>query len=180
MRAPPMLVVVLALAVAPARGHADADADDELYRLGHAGLNLRTDTGTHRVRVDVGLRLGPVDLTAVLDPKVFIDRRQNDSDLIAEYMFRPDGWAALAGWRLTQISIDRGTQFHHMLLVGVTGGLPRLFDVVYPRFGLELEANLLRHGAGLETDTLSLSSERHYLDLVSANLFLRLDYAVGI
>jgi len=178
MRPPPMLVVVLALAVAPARAH--ADADDELYRLGHGGLNLRTDTGVHRVRIDAGLRLGPVDLTAVLDPKVFIDRRQNDSDLLAEYMFRPDGWAALAGWRLTQISIDRGTQFHHMLLLGASGGLPRLFEVVFPRFGIELEANVLRHGGGLETDGISLASERHYLDLLSVNLFLRFDYAIGI
>ena len=177
-----LLILALLVMAAPATARAqevDGD-DDELLRLWHTGLNLRTDTGAHRVRVDAGVRLGPIDLTAVLDPKVFIDRRQNDSDLVAEYMFRPDGWAALAGWRFTQVSIDRGTQFHHMVLVGVSGGLPRLLGAIYPRFGLELEANVLRHGAGLETDGISLASERHYLDLVSANLFLRFDYAVGI
>jgi hypothetical protein len=168
--------LVLLLVAVPAVAAADS-GDDEIDRVWHSGLNLRTDTGTHRVRIDAGLRLGPVDLTAVLDPKVFIDRRQNDTDLIGEYMFRPDGWAALAGWRLTQISIDRGTQFHHMLLLGVTGGLPRLLEVVFPRFGVEFEANVLRHGGGLETDTIAVGSEREYLDLVSVNLFLRFDYA---
>ena len=173
------LVLALFLLAAPTAARGD-DVDDTLDRLGHAGLNLRTDTGTHRVRLDAGLRLGPVDLTAVLDPKVFIDRRQNDTDLVAEYMFRPDGWALLAGWRLTQISIDRGTHFHHMALLGVSAGLPTLLDVVFPRFGFEFEANVLRHGSGLETDNLSLESERHYRDLLSVNLFLRFDYAVGI
>jgi hypothetical protein len=169
------LLFSILLAAAPAT--ARADASDDVDHDWHTGLNLRTDTGTHRVRLDAGLRLGQVDVTAVLDPKVFIDRRQNDTDLVAEYMFRPDGWAAMAGWRLTQISIDRGTQFHHMLLLGVTGGLPHFLEVVVPRFGFEFEANVLRHGDGLEADTLSLASERDYLDLVSFNLFLRFDYA---
>jgi hypothetical protein len=170
------LLLVLSILLAAATARADA-FDDEVDHDWHTGVNLRTDTGTHRVRVDAGLRLGTVDLTAVLDPKVFIDRRQNDTDLVAEYMFRPDGWAAMAGWRLTQLSIDRGTQFHHMLLLGVTAGLPRFLEVVVPRFGFEFEANVLRHGDGLDADTLSLASERDYLDLVSFNLFLRFDYA---
>jgi hypothetical protein len=171
------LGLLLLLIAAPAVARADAIADDGVDHDWHTGVNLRTDTGTHRVRVDAGLRLGPVDVTAVLDPKVFVDRRQNDTDVIAEYMFRPDGWAALAGWRLTQISIDRGTQFHHMLLLGVTAGLPRFLEVVVPRFGFEFEANVLRHGDGLESDTLSLASQRDYRDLLSVNLFLRFDYA---
>jgi hypothetical protein len=169
-------LLLLLAAAAPTIAWADA-IDDEVDHDWHSGLNLRTDTGTHRVRLDAGLRLGPVDVTAVLDPKVFIDRRGNDTDLLTEYMFRPDGWAALAGWRLTQISIDRGTQFHHMLLLGMTGGLPRLLDVVVPRFGFEFEADVFRHGAGLESDHLSLGGEREYLDLLSVNLFLRFDYA---
>jgi len=170
------LALLLVLASGPI-ARADAIDDDDIDHDWHSGLNLRTDTGTHRVRLDAGLRLGPIDVTAVLDPKVFVDRRQNDSDLIAEYMFRPDGWAAMMGWRLTQLSIDRGTQFHHMLLLGVSAGLPRLLEVIVPRFGLEFEANVLRHGAGLESDTLSLASEREYRDLLSINLFLRFDYA---
>lgn len=169
-------LVLLLLLVAPAAARADDDVV-EVDRAWHTGLNLRTDMGTHRVRIDAGVRLGPVDLTAVLDPKVFVDRRQNDTDLLAEYMFSPDSWAVLAGWRLTQISIDRGTHFHHMALIGATGGLPRLFEVVFPRFGFEIEANVLRHGTGLETDTISFASERHYRDLLSVNFFLRLDYA---
>lgn len=172
----PLLLALVMVVAAPAPAFAD-DSDDEVDRTWHSGVNLRTDTGTHRVRLDAGVRLGPVDLTAVLDPKVFIDRRQNDTDLVAEYMFRPDGWALLGGWRLTQISIDRGTHYHHMLLLGVSGGLPRLFEVVFPRFGFEFEANVLRHGSGLETDTISIASERHYRDLLSVNLFLRFDYA---
>jgi hypothetical protein len=171
------LLLSTLLAAAPATARADA-TDDDVDHDWHTGLNLRTDTGTHRVRLDAGLRLGTVDVTAVLDPKVFIDRRQNDTDLVAEYMFRPDGWAAMAGWRLTQISIDRGTQFHHMLLLGVSAGLPRFLEVIVPRFGFEFEANVLRHGDGLESDTLSLASERDYRDLLSINLFLRFDYAV--
>jgi hypothetical protein len=170
----PLATAVLLLLGATAPALAD-DYDPE-DRVWHTGLNLRTDVGTHRVRVDLGARLGRFDITAVLDPKVFIDHRQNDTDLLAELMFTPDGWAELAGWRLTQISIDRGRHFHHHLLLGFSAGLPRLFETIHPRFGFEFEANVMRHGSGLETDFIALSSERHYKDLLSVNLFLRLDY----
>jgi hypothetical protein len=169
----------LLVCVAAARtASADVATGDESARAWHGGANLRTDLGAHRVRAGIGLRFGPIDTTVVLDPKVFIDGRQNDSDLLLEWYRCPGGWAALLGWRLSQVSIDRGHHYHEHLLVGVSGPMPPLLDRhVRSRFGLEIETTVVRHGSGIETDVISFSSERHWRDLVSINLFARLEFA---
>lgn len=132
----------------------------------------------HRVRVDVGARRGALAATLVVDPKVFIDPLQNDTDLLLEWIPRPGGWAPMLGYRLTQSSIDRGRQFHDILLLGASAGLPALVDGrVRGRFGFELELTILRHGAGVETEVLSFASSRAIIDLLSVNSYLRLEYA---
>ena len=172
------LVSLLGLIAGSAR--AEVAAGDRAPRGWFAGFNLRTDYGTHLVRAGGGYRRGRLAATLVLDPKVFFDPRQNDTDGFVEWMLTPGGWALLAGGRLTQLSIDRGKQYHHMLLVGATGGLPALRRSLRARFGAELEVTLLRHGAGIELDVLSLRGGRNYGDLLSVNLFLRLEYAAAL
>ena len=165
----------------PGVARADVARGDESARAWFVGPNLRTDLGTHRVRVGGGARLGPLSLGAVIDPKVFIDTRQNDTDLIAEWWVCPGGWAALAGWRVTQVFIDRGRHYYESLVVGATAGIPPLLDRnVRGRFGFELEANIVRHGAGIETDWISLESERHWKDLLSVGLFARFELSSPI
>lgn len=158
---------------------AQAEATDaELLPMSwSAGLNLRSDYGAHRVRIATGLHIGRLAGTLVLDPKVLFDTRQNDVDLLVEWSFAPGGWAALAGYRLTQVSIDRGKQFHHELLLGVTAGLPTILGRrVRNRFGVELEVSMARHGDGLDTEWFSIESDRHFRDLLSLNLFLRSEF----
>jgi len=184
-RLPVAVAVAIAVAVAmtfsSAPGYAEVAPGDSTPRGWYAGINLRTDYGTHRVRAGGGVRFGRLATTLVLDPKVLYDSKQQDIDGLAEWMFKRGGWSGLCGWRVTQLSIDRGTQYHHNLLLGTSGGLPALAGgTVRARFGLELEATILRHGAGIETDWISLASERHVRDLLSANLFLRFEYAAPL
>src|SRR4026209_1562524 len=50
----------------------------------HAGLNLRTDFGTHPLRLDGGVRFGRLDTYLVLDPMFFLDG-QADIDAVADF-----------------------------------------------------------------------------------------------
>src|SRR4026207_492203 len=45
----------------------------------HAGLNLRTDFGTHPLRLDGGVRFDRFDVILVVDPMIWLDG-QNDTD----------------------------------------------------------------------------------------------------
>ena len=171
-----LALAALGLALLPQVASADLARGDEGARAWFVGPNLRSDLGTHRVRAGGGVRLGHLSLSLVLDPKVFIDTRQNDTDLLAEWWLCPGGWAAFGGWRTTQVFIDRGRHYYESLIVGATAGMPPLFDRnVRGRFGFELEANVVRHGAGIETDWISFETERHWKDLLSVGLFVRLE-----
>lgn len=175
MRLVVTILVVFAASAAPA--HAEATHGELADRGWFAGLNLRTDYGSHRFRITTGLHRGPLAGTVVIDPKVLFDTRANDVDLLTEWSFAPGGWAALGGYRLTQVSIDRGVQYHHEVLFGITAGLPALADRrIRTRFGIEVELSMARHGDGLDTEWFSVDSDRHYRDLVSLNLFLRAEY----
>ncbi len=48
----------------------------------HGGINLRTDLGTHPVRIDGGVRYKQLDFALVLDPMYFLDQ-QSSTDLLA-------------------------------------------------------------------------------------------------
>ncbi len=169
-----ILVVLIASATS---SRAEATHGELADRGWFAGLNLRTDYGSHRFRITTGVHKGRLAGTIVLDPKVLFDARANDVDVLTEWSFAPGGWAALGGYRLTQVSIDRGVQYHHEMLIGLTAGLPALADRrIRMRFGIEVELSMARHGDGLDTEWFSIDSDRHFRDLVSLNLFLRAEY----
>jgi len=173
-----VLLANAAAATAAARAGADVARGDQGPRGWYAGLDLRSDYGTHLVRTSLGARFRCFAATLVLDPKVFFDPKQNDIDALFEWVVRPGTAAVFGGTRLTQLSIDRGSQFHHMALVGVSGSLPALLDRrVRSSFGIELEMTVVRHGAGIETSWIGFGEERDYRDLFSLNLLLRLEYA---
>ena len=159
-----MVVVVIALAA----GRAEADG-------WHAGLNLRSELGTHPVRVDGGVRLGRVDLIAVLDPMFWTDG-EIDVDLIGALHVGSSGYAVFGGWRPASISIAHDArQFQHAVLVGALGPLPRIgpFDLAW---GFEVAAVVVKHGGALPTDTLSLDTMADVGDNVNLSMFLRVGY----
>jgi hypothetical protein len=168
--------VIVALA---GTAHAEAPADVEAPGWS-VGLALRSDYGAHRVRIPVGVHNAHFAATLVVDPKVFVDTKQNDVDLLAEWFPVRGGWAALGGYRLTQISIDRGVQFQHEILLGATASLPELSRRTQVRFGMEVEITMLRHGDGLDVEWFSVESDRHFRDLLSLNLFLRISYTSAL
>lgn len=176
-----LALIALSLGLLRTPASADVARGDESARAWFVGPNLRTDLGTHRVRAGGGLRFGRLSLSLVVDPKVFVDTRQNDTDVLAEWWACPGGWAGFGGWRLTQVFIDRGRHFYESLIVGATAGMPALLDrQVRGRFGFELEANIVRHGAGIETDVISFESERHWKDLLSVSVFARFELAAAL
>lgn len=154
-----------------ASGSALAEPD----RDWHAGLNLRTELGTRPLRIDGGARLGEVDLVLVVDPWFWTDG-QHDTDLLVTWRFSEDGWGVLGGWRPTAIGLDGGHQLQHNLLVGFVGPLPRV-GPVRVQWGIELAALIVKHGAGLPTDTLSLASARDLGDHLNLAMFARFEYA---
>lgn len=161
------------LAVAP---HARADGARRNAIL--AGLDLRTEVGTHPVRIAAGMRRGALDLVAVLDPMAAFDG-QIDTDL--QLSWRPgggmdgQGWAAMLGWRLTAIgSLAGGRQLHEKLLLGTAAPLPTFWDGrLQPSFGAELGLTVLKHGGGLPSEAIGFSSARAYIDQVQFALWLR-------
>src|SRR4051812_31015908 len=54
----------------------------------HVGLDVRTDLGTHPVRVPFGFRRDDWDATIVLDPYAFLDG-EHDLDVLAEWYVGP-------------------------------------------------------------------------------------------
>src|SRR5688572_5670991 len=112
----------VAVLLAVLTGRAEADE-------WHAGLNLRSELGTHAFRIDGGVRLGRLDLIAVLDPMFWTDG-EADVDAIAAWTIgSPAGhggrYAAFAGWRPASIAMAESRQFQHAALFGVTAPLPK-------------------------------------------------------
>lgn len=166
--------LVLALICASTRAIAE-EAPDAAWGW-HAGLNVRTDLGTHPVRVDGGVRKGALDLVAVLDPMSWTDG-QLDLDLMAQWRLSPAGYAAFAGWRSTGIGIAGGTQWQQKLLVGAAGALPSFFDgALQAQWGLELATLVVKHGGGLESEVLRLKSSRYWIDLLQFGMFARFSF----
>jgi hypothetical protein len=159
-------LVLLALTV-PAVAHADL--------AGHAGLDLRVDSGAHPIRIAGGVDTGAVDVTLALDPMVVTDG-QLDTDLFATYKLSASGWGLLAGWRDSAIGIQGGRQFQDKLLVGVAAPLPQL-GPIRSRFALELATVLVKHGGGLPTETIGFSQGRDFVDLVNFGMFVTFEYA---
>src|SRR5215207_9771988 len=135
MRMRVVVVVVAMLAMA-----SSAEANEW-----QAGLNLRSELGTHPLRVDGGVRLGRVDLIAVLDPMYWTDG-EIDIDVIAAVHLGTSGYALFGGWRPASIAMAYDErQFQHAVLVGALGPLPPLgpFDLTW---GFEVATVVVTHG----------------------------------
>jgi hypothetical protein len=169
MAAVVLLTVARADAEGPVREDPPLPPDTLLYF--HAGLDIRTDLGTHPIRVPVGIRRNTLDATLVLDPFVFLDG-QHDLDLLVDHMF-DRRLALLAGWRWTAISVNGGVLHQQRSLVGLTAIGPT-FGPVETSASLELAILWVKHGAGTMTEWIS--ADRNLLDHFGFGLFVRLDY----
>ena len=148
----------------------------------HAGVNLRTDLGTHPIRVDGGVRWGAWDAIVALDFGGLIHGDgQHDLDLMAVWRALPAGWGLLMGWRITAFEQPDGVQLQEKLLLGTTAQLPALWSgAIRAQVGFELASLILKHGGGLPAETISLSSGRHYIDHLNFGMFLRFEYASAL
>ncbi len=170
-----MTVMTLGLLCCVARPAGADEPEPPATKDWHAGLNLRTDFATHPLRLDGGIRIKRYDFIVALDPTFFLDG-QHDLDVLVAPTLTP-GWAGLVGWRATSIGIAGGTQWQHKSLVGLMAQAPSFAgEHLRAHFGLELAILWVKHGAGLPTETFSLSSPRHYLDLFNFGLFARFEY----
>lgn len=160
-------LIALALVAGSAR------ADSTL----HAGVDVRTDLGTHHARLPLGIRSGHWDGTLVVDPLVVLDG-QHDMDLVASYFFGPR-IGVLLGWRWTAIKVADGLHNQQRSLVGVTGVGPSFFgDALRTSASLEMATLWVKHGGGSDTDWISMDRDIH--DSFSFGMFLRIEYAKGM
>jgi len=137
----------------------------------HAGVDVRTDLGTHPIRLPFGVRRANWDGTLVLDPYAFLDG-QHDMDILAQWMFGPRV-GLLFGWRWTVISVHNDWLHQERSLVGITGMGPK-FGPVQTSASLELAVLWVKHGAGTMTEWIS--ADRNLLDHFGFGLFVRFDY----
>ncbi|MBT8495766.1 MAG: hypothetical protein KJO07_22155 [Deltaproteobacteria bacterium] len=161
-------LVVLVVIAAPVRAESELPA-------WHAGLNLRTELGTHPIRVEGGLPVAGLELNLVVDPMFWTDG-QTDSDLWVAIPVRSA--AVLAGWRTTTIPLLDSTQWHQKLLIGAGAGIEGLSNHwLRASWGVELATVVVKHGGDLPTDWVDFGKPSGYLDLVNFAMFVRFDYA---
>jgi hypothetical protein len=159
------LLVVVVVLLASKTAHAD--------RALHAGLDVRTDLGTHHTRLAVGYQACAWDTTLVLDPMVVLDG-QHDLDLIAERYLGPRV-ALFAGLRWSVVAVDGGANHQERTVMGITGLGPTFWDgALVTKFSLELATLWVKHGGGAETDWISV--DRNLIDHFSFGLFVRIEY----
>lgn len=145
----------------------------------HAGLNLRTDFGTHPIRIDGGLRWRSWDFILVLDPMFFTDG-QHDIDLLADWEFASN-WSALFGWRTTVIAIADGHQWQQKSVLGIAARLPDLVTGrLRAQWGFEVAFLWVKHGGGMPAAGISFESFRHVSDHFNFGMFVRFEYASPI
>jgi len=154
-----------------------ATGADRPDRDWHAGINFRTDFGTHPIRVDGGVRSGSLDGILILDPMFWTDG-QHDIDLILDWRFSPAGWSAQLGWRATVIGIAGGHQWQEKSLLAIAGRLPVLWEgLIRQQVGLECSLLWLKHGAGLPSQGTDFSSGREFVDHLNFAIFWRMELA---
>jgi hypothetical protein len=182
----PLPVVAAALALTIATGsatlHAEPAASSQRVsshradRHWLAGLNLRTELGTHPIRADLGTRFGRVELSAVLDPMFWTDG-QHDIDLTGSYGLGELGLAVVAGLRTTSIPLVGPRQWQHKLLTGASAPVDALRVAgVQATWGIELATVVVKHGGSVDTEWLSFAEPAGYLDFVNFAMYLRFDY----
>lgn len=140
----------------------------------HTGLDIRSDLGSHAVRLPIGYRACAWDVTLVVDPLAVFDA-QHDLDLLGEYYIH-DRVAALFGWRWTAIAVAGGVHHQQRSVVGLTGVGPDFFDKrLRTSFSLELATLWVAHGGG--TGAQWISFDRNLDDTILFGVFVRLEYA---
>lgn len=143
----------------------------------HAGLDMRTDLGTHHTRLPVGIRTAEWDGTLVVDPMFLLDG-QHDLDLIGEYYFGPR-IGVFVGWRWSAIKVADGLHNQQRSLVGITGLGPTFFgDTLRTSASVELSTLWVKHGGGVDADWIS--ADRNLHDSFGLGLFVRVEYARGL
>ncbi len=172
-RVPSLLLLLASLIGAP--GIAAAEPD----RRWHAGLYLRAELGTHPVRAGGGVEVGCFDVALVLDPMFWVDG-QHDLDLLGGWKFADSGWALIGGYRSSSIGLAGGRQFHDKLVLGIGAPLPGFGKLpVRARWAFETSTVIVKHGAELPTEWLSLASGRDFIDLINFGMFVSFEYAAG-
>jgi hypothetical protein len=168
-----VVVVVVALAAAtgarPARGE----------RTAFAGVDVRTDLGTHMWRLSAGLGAGCTSLTVVVDPLGYRGI-QHDTEAFVEREVSATGWAVLGGWRVGATRVLGTGYFHQKPFVGVSAPMPRMLGGrLRARFAGEVELTLVSHGSSLPEVWLWQRDEivRDGLDI---GFFLRVEYVRGL
>jgi hypothetical protein len=140
----------------------------------HAGLDVRTDLGTHHTRIPIGIRSCAWDGTIVLDPMFVLDG-EHDLDLLGEYFFGPR-IGVLIGWRWSAVDVADGVHHQQRSLVGITGIGPSFFDnALRTSASLELSTLWVKHGGGVGADWIS--ADRNLHDSFGLGLFVRIEYA---
>ncbi len=140
----------------------------------HGGINLRTDLGTHPLRIDGGVRYKQLDFILALDPLYFLDQ-QSSTDILAEWRGK-NGFSPVLGWRFNTIGLVDGSQVQHNLLLAGALDTPKFWDGrVRGQAGLELAMMLVKHGGGGPTGTIGFSEGRKFVDFVNFALFLRIE-----
>lgn len=167
--------MLAAMAVMTWAGIGDAVAGSPSFW--HAGLNVRTELGTHPIRVGAGVQTGELDVTLVLDPMFWTDG-QIDLDLLGEWQIADSGWGLVGGLRWTSIGVGDGRQSQDKVLLGVGAPLAGRAGAPFRvRWTFEAAAVVVKHGAGLPTDWISFASGRDFIDLINFSMFVSLDYA---
>ncbi len=173
--------LVWMLSGSPTPAHAERARADSEPRDWCAGVNLRTDFGTHPLRLGGGVRFGHLSTVVAVDPMVLSDG-EHDLDLLAEWLLASSGWAVLAGWRASSIDLHQGRQWQEKAVIGFSAALPSLVGGrIRGRLGLELTALVVKHGGGLPTDFISLGTRTRggLEDRLHFGLFVRFEYAAG-
>ena len=140
----------------------------------HGGINLRTDLGTHPLRIDGGVRYKQLDFILALDPMYFLDQ-QSSTDIFAEWRGK-NGFSPVLGWRFNTIGLVDGSQVQHNLLLGGAFDTPKFWDGrVRGQAGLEMAMMLVKHGGGGPVETIGFSEGRRFVDFINFALFLRVE-----
>lgn len=158
--------IAVAILVFARLAHADT--------AGHAGLNLRADSGAHPARVILGADTGPLDISATLDPMVLTDG-QFDADLLATSRLSDGGWGLVTGFRTTSIGILGGRQSQEKLVLGISAPLP-LSPPLRARWTFEAATVIVKHGGDLPTDWISFETGRDFIDLINFGMFITFEY----
>jgi len=149
-----------------------AHADEIVF----AGLDVRTDLGTHYARMPFGYRHESWKATVVFDPMYALDG-EHDLDVLGEYFF--DRFGVLVGWRWSQIDLAMDHLHQQRALVGVTALGPDLWSGrIRTSASLELATLLVKHGGGAPAEWIT--ADRGILDHFSFGLFVRVEYALAL